>query len=85
MSKVERIAVGHCHSCRYRHDCCPHDYPDGEKCRHWKLGDCYTCKHLDAPDDEWFKRGCEAWCFGGCKKYKRDWKKTFQFMRIKGI
>lgn len=76
------IKKGKCHSCKYRHDCCPHPYPwNDEVCKHWKLGRCYTCKYLHAPDDDWFVRGCETWCFGGCRKYKRSWKQTFELWK----
>lgn len=72
-----------CQSCRYRHGCDLPFPPQEVDCKHWKLGKCYTCKYVDAPDDEWFPRGCETWCFGGCKKYKRDWRKTFDYILIK--
>lgn len=75
------IVKGRCHSCLYRHSCCPHELPLEGNCVHWKLGKCYTCKFVDDSEDEWFKRGCEAECFSGCRKYTRDWKKTFEILR----
>ena len=80
--------VRRCVSCLYRHGLCSHfdDYlklNDNENCKHWKLGKCYTCKYKDVPDKEWFKRGCESECFSGCKKYKRDWKKTWKCFKYK--
>ena len=70
-----------CHSCRFRH-CCNRELPPlDEECRHWKLGDCYTCKFFDVDDDEWFKRGCETWCNGGCRKYRRNWKKSLEYLK----
>ena len=35
------------------------------------------------PDEEFLKRGCEAEYPGGCRKFERDWKKTFEFLRDK--
>ena len=75
---MPEIYKGDCHSCLYRHSCCPYPLLLEHDCKYWKLGKCYTCKFVDADEDEWYKRGCETWCFGGCKKYKRDWKKTFK-------
>ena len=73
--------IKNCGSCYFRHSCL-RDLPIRyEQCKHWKLGKCYTCKYKDAPDEEWFKRGCESECFGGCKKYKRDWKKTWELFK----
>ena len=73
-----------CFSCLYRHNCCVYPTPTNE-CEYWKLGKCYTCKHYDDATenmDAWFARGCEAWCNGGCEKYKRSWKKTFKWFRF---
>ena len=72
-----------CHSCRYRHSCCPYHPSMGGECKHWRMGKCYTCKFINAPDDEWLKHGCEAECFGGCRKYKRNWKRTFELLKMK--
>ena len=72
-----------CHSCLYRHKMCRHRPLKNDSCKHWKLGKCYTCKFLDANENEWYERGCEAECFGGCKKYKRDWKKTIQAIKMR--
>lgn len=72
-----------CHSCFYRHRMCKHTIPDDGNCKHWKLGKCYTCKFINADEDEWYKRGCESECFGGCRKHERDWKKTFELIKIK--
>lgn len=69
-----------CHSCRYRHCCFKYEPPTDGDCKHWKMGDCYTCKFVDADEEEWYKRGCECWCFGGCKKYKRNWKRFFEIL-----
>ena len=70
-----------CHSCLFRHSCCRHCPPVDDCCKHWKLGKCYTCKHVDDSDDNWFKRGCEAECMSGCEKYRRDWKRTFEYFK----
>ena len=80
--------IKRCVSCLYRHGYCSHfdeylQLNDDENCKHWKLGKCYTCKHKDAPDEEWFKRGCESECFSGCETYKRDWKKTWKWFKQK--
>lgn len=81
---MDEIIKGSCLSCFYRHRCCPHELPLEDNCKHWKIGKCYTCKFIDETDDnEWLERGCEAECFGGCKKYKRDWKKTFNLLKMK--
>ena len=72
-----------CHSCLGRHSCCPYPHPMGGECKHWRMGKCYTCKFITASDDDWFKRGCEAECFSGCEKYERDWKRTFELLKIK--
>jgi len=77
----KEITMGHCHSCLFRHSCCFELPKRGEFCPHWKLGQCYTCKYINAPDEEWFKRGCEAWCFGGCEQYKRNWKTTIKILK----
>lgn len=66
-----------------RHSCCPYPHPTGGECKHWRMGKCYTCKFITASDDDWFKRGCESECFSGCEKYKRDWKRTFELLKIK--
>lgn len=79
---MKDIFKGICHSCYFRHSCCPHCPPPLDcECDHWKLGKCYTCKFVDDDDDAWFARGCETWCFAGCRKYKRDWKKTFEILK----
>lgn len=86
--------VHNCHSCYYRHRCRKICWSDrefikslmktyGGECRLWRMGQCYTCKHLDAPENEWFERGCEAYCFGGCGEYKRDWKKIWSILKEK--
>lgn len=79
---MDKIVKGICHSCKFRHSCCPHPLPNG-RCKYWKLGKCYTCKFVDDNEDAWFKRGCEAECFSGCHKYKRDLKKTFELLKMK--
>lgn len=82
-----------CHSCLYRHGCSWDfdgiftDKVTGEhvwdNCKHWKLGKCYKCKYVDEPDDqEWYKRECEAYCFGGCSKFRRTFKQTEQFKEL---
>lgn len=77
-----------CHSCLFRH-CCRWNFykmfpnPDvWDYCRHWKLGKCYTCKFADDNDEEWFKRGCECWCFGGCNKYRKNKGATERFKEL---
>lgn len=80
-SKADNILKGSCHSCDFRHSCCPHWTPDDKPCKHWKLGKCYTCKFLDDTDEAWFKRGCESECFSGCNKYKRDFRKTLEIIK----
>ena len=70
-----------CTSCLFRHGCFHELPPENEDCKHWKLGKCYTCKYYGVDDDEWFKRGCETWCFSGCKKYKRNWKKIWELFK----
>lgn len=71
-----------CGSCDFRHSYCRHNPPVG-CCKHWKLGKCYTCKFVDDDDNAWFTRGCEAEYPSGCKKYKRNWKKTFEILKMK--
>ena len=78
MGKIEK---GTCMTCKFRHSCCPHDYPHGSRCKYWKRGKCYVCKFVDAPDEDFFKRGCEAEYPSGCRKFERDWKKTFELLR----
>ena len=81
---MDKIVKGKCHSCRFRHSMCQHCAPKGCKCRHWKLGKCYTCKWIDIENCNFLSSWCETWCFGGCKKYyKRDWKKTFKLLKLK--
>lgn len=73
-----------CFSCLNRHNCCVYPTPTNE-CEYWKLGKCYTCKYYDdaiEDMDAWFARGYEAWCNGGCDKYKRSWKNTFKWFRF---
>lgn len=75
--------IKRCRSCLFRH-CCHRDLPPSDKdCKHWKLGKCYTCKYIESNEAEWFTRGCETWCFGGCEKYKRDWQKTLRWLKQK--
>lgn len=73
--------IKRCGTCSFRHSCFHDLPPEGEECKNWKLGECYTCKYYGAPDDEWFRRGCEIWCCGGCEKYKRDWKKAWEWFK----
>ena len=66
-----------CSDCDYRHACCPWINEVLEKrqgCKHWKLGGCYSCIfNTDyVTDEEWFKRGCETWYPGKCKKYVKQ-------------
>jgi hypothetical protein len=80
------INLGGCHSCYFRHRCRHDDEPPDDwdcACKYYKIGKCYTCKFLEASDEEFLERGCGTWCFGGCKKYKRDWKKTIQLLKMK--
>lgn len=72
-----------CGSCYYRHMLCPVekrgkiDYLSDEPCKKWREGQCFTCVHRDASDEEYQKRACEAYWPGGCKQYKRDWKEIW--------
>lgn len=85
-----KIMRGICRTCKFRHRWCKafrhrhYKYPREDIfCKHWKLGKCYICKFVDMPDEEFLKRGCEAEYPGGCRKFERDWKKTFEFLRDK--
>lgn len=80
---IKEVWFGDCHSCRFRHCCCSYKPADPKNCDRWKIGKCYLCQYLEVPDKEWFNRGCEAWCFGGCKKFKRDWTRTFEWIKYK--
>lgn len=60
----------------------PNAPDEWDNCKHWKLGKCYTCQFVDDNEDEWFKRGCEAWCFGGCRKYCKSKEKTNEFKKL---
>ena len=80
---IQAMNVRDCSSCDSRHSCCPHNPHTDGRCKHWKLGHCYTCKFVNDNDDVWFARGCEAEYPSGCKKYKRNWKKTFEVLKIK--
>lgn len=80
---VKEIFKGTCHSCDFRHSCCPHELPINGNCMYWKLGKCYTCKFVNDDVDSWFKRGCEGMCFSGCEQYRRDWKKTIKLLKNK--
>lgn len=77
-----------CHICLHRHSCrhnfdkifCPNGiYSNETNCKYWQLGKCLLCRNLYVSEGDWFQRGCEAWCFGGCKKFKRNWKATFKW------
>ena len=83
VENMKKINKGICHSCDFRHSCCPYTPSIDSSCKHWKLGKCYTCKFVDDNDDAWFTRGCEAECFSGCEKYKRSWQKTFKLFKMK--
>lgn len=87
--KEPYIPKHNCHSCYYRHGC-PHKFEKmflrdengqyvWDNCKHWRVGQCYLCKYFQDPDEEWYKRGCETWCNGGCRKFKRNWKATFRW------
>jgi hypothetical protein len=81
---MDKITKGICQTCDFRHSMCPHYIPLKKKdCKWWKLGQCYTCKFVDDDDDSWFARGCECEYPSGCKKYKRDWKKTFEILKMR--
>mgnify|MGYP003305107924 CR=1 FL=1 len=54
-------------------------------CPFWRLGKCYVCQHRNASDDEWYMRGCETYCMGGCRKFKRDWKATWKWLMHKEV
>ena len=80
---IQREQLKTCHYCYFRH-CCPYPFQYHD-CKHWRIGSCLLCKHLNDSDEDWFRRGCETWCLGGCRKYfKRDWKATLKwwFKRI---
>lgn len=85
--------IRNCHSCLYRHGCCWNfdemftDKVSGQhiwdNCKHWKLGKCYKCKYVDeSNDNEWYKRECEAYCFGGCSKFSYNKGKTQKFKEL---
>lgn len=77
--QFEKRNLKTCHYCYYRHRCRWHLGYYG--CRHWKLGKCLLCKNLNSSDEDWFRRGCEVNCLGGCRKhFKRNWKKTFKWL-----
>ena len=77
--------VKRCVSCSFRHYYCPHfkNLPLKGECKHWKLGECYTCKYKEVPDEEFIKRGCELEFPSGCIKYTRDWKKIWKWFKWK--
>ena len=61
----------------------PRTWPE---CKHWRLGDCYLCRYYHAAtEQEWYKRGCETWCNGGCKEFKRDWRLTLRWLFRKEV
>ena len=80
---MRKIKKGKCLTCKFRHSLCRHSYPEGGRCIHWRLGKCYVCKFVDSRDGEFSKRGCEARYPSGCRKFERDWKKTFEILRGK--
>ena len=81
-----------CHSCRYRHGCFyvePISY-----CKDYVHGGCYSCKYYYSKNgenftkqeaDQWFKRGCEIWCLGGCEKRKRLSRKRKKRLKKRGL
>lgn len=73
--------AGKCHDCKNRHHCLRSVPNDDVLCPHWQLGKCFLCKYISADNEAWYQRGCETWCCGGCRKFKRDWKKTFRIIR----
>jgi hypothetical protein len=82
--QFEKHTIKTCHYCYYRHRC-PYEFCY-YGCRHWRLGQCLLCKNLNASDDDWFKRGCEAKCYGGCREhFKRNWKATFKWIFTKNV
>lgn len=78
-----KIIKGICSSCDFRHSCFIYNPSLDGCCKHWKLGKCYTCKFVDDDDNVWFARGCETEYPGGCKKYKRNWKRTLVLLKVK--
>lgn len=81
--------IKNCHFCANRHGCrydfdkmfeVRHGYMFKSECKHWRIGGCLFCKHLTDTEENWFHRGCETWCFGGCKKFKRNWKRTLRWL-----
>lgn len=81
---IKEVWHGDCHSCKFRH-CCNRSLSEvNTYCPYLSFGDCYLCKYFDVTDDEWFKRGCEVWCFGGCNdKFKRSWPKTIEWIKYR--
>lgn len=84
---MNKILKGNCISCKFRHNCWHHPASRrNRRCVHWKVGMCYSCIYnpeemTDEKELEWAKRGCEAEYPGGCRKYKRDWKKFFSIRK----
>ena len=88
MKQIPKEHLRTCTYCYFRHSCSrPFKFDKNGKiyCNHWRLGRCLLCKYVNTSEDEWFKRGCETWCFSGRRKcFKRDWKATLKwwFKRI---
>lgn len=90
---LDKIRKGEykCRWCRYRH-CC-HHYEPVPYCKDFVLGGCYSCKYYYGRDeefteqetDQWFARGCEIWCCGGCEKRKRLSRKRKKRLKKRGL
>lgn len=81
-----------CHWCRYRHGCFYND--PISYCKDFVRGGCYSCKYYygkngknftEQETDQWFKRGCEIWCCGGCEKRKRLSRKRKKQLKKRGL
>lgn len=84
--------IKNCHFCAGRHGCVydfnkmfgvHNGYVSISECKHWDLGKCLFCKHLEDTEENWYRRGCECWCFSGCEKFKRDWHRTIRWITRK--
>ena len=72
-----------CFSCLNSNEC---TLNLNENCKNWKLGKCYTCKHLDNSKnnpDTWNKMDCESNCNHGCEQYEQDFKKTLEMLILR--
>lgn len=82
-----------CDWCRYRHNCFIFSDTFPTYCRNFVRGGCYSCKYYYGKNgeftkqetDQWFKRGCEIWCCGGCDKRKRLSRKRKKQLKKRGL